>query len=336
VSFSFENIDLAPDQRHRPGIEDVPILVHLGPHKTGSTWLQNLFFPALDNIIFTGNTKLTHDAFLTPHYGAFSIDAVAIAFAPLLEKARATGQPLIISDEALGGRAFGQKYVREVIAHRIKRAFPKAKILAASRRQDRILASLYSEYLRYGHNSTLSAFLDQRDDNPHYDPILDMRYYEWDRTLRFYQDVFGSDSVKMLPMERIISDGTFLTDTLGKFLDVSLRPPDPELLQRRERPSLSGWAMTALRLWNHLVPNDSRHRSSLRRFSPNSIAWQVDRLTPKTARKRTADAHNALIRAQLGDRFVLSNQSYAKLIEADLNSLGYHLGAADDPSGSDT
>ena len=325
MTVSFDDLDLLASERNQPGIRDVQVLFHVGPHKTGTTWLQKRFFPTLDNIVYSHDFKLTHGAFLIPRYGEFSVEAVAKAFAPLLRKARKSGKPLILSDEALGGRAFGQKYYREVAAYRIKRAFPTAKVLVVSRRQDQILSSLYSEYLRYGNSSTLAAFLDQDTGDSNIHPIIDMGYYEWDKTLRFYQNLFGAEAVSMLPMEKIVENGTYITEALGRLLGIPLTSPDYDQLQRRERPSLSGWAMTALRLWNHFVPHDSRHRSTLHRFSPNSIAWKIDRITPESARKRMALSQNAMIRAQLGNRFVASNRSYAALTGMDLESLGYHL-----------
>ena len=149
MSPSFGTLDLFEPERGYPGIQNVQILFHVGPHKTGTTWLQQHFFPNFKNIVYSCDFKLTHKAFLTPQYGDFSVKRVAEIFAPLLEEARQKEVPLVLSDEALGGRPFGQKYFREVCANRIKRAFPTAKILVVSRRQERIFGSLYSEYLRY-------------------------------------------------------------------------------------------------------------------------------------------------------------------------------------------
>jgi len=218
----FDNLDTVADEREAPGIDDVQVLFHVGPHKTGSSWLQKRFFPALDNIVYSFDFKLTHGAFLTPRYGEFSPRKVAGIFAPLLDEARRSGKPLVLSDEALGGRAFGQKYAREVAAHRSKRAFPKAKVLVVSRRQDRILGSLYSEYLRYGFSSKLAAFLDQDTGNSNIAPITDMGYYEWDRTLRFYREVFGDAVTTIMTMETAVAVGRFMTQALGEISGLTI------------------------------------------------------------------------------------------------------------------
>lgn len=325
MTTSFDNTDLLAAESDLPGIQDVQILLHVGPQKTGSTWLQNRLFPTHEGLIFSSDFRLTHRAFLIPRYGEFSLVAVADIFGSLLDEARKTGKPLVLSDEALGGRPYGQKYFREVAAFRIKRAFPKVKLLTVSRRQDQILSSLYCEYLRTGHSSTLAGFLDQDTGNPNIEPIIDMAFFEWDRSLRFYQSVFGAEAVTMLPMEQVVGDGAFVTAALERILDLRFTVPPSEQMQIRERPSWSGWAMNVLRRCNRLVANDSRHRSGLRRLSPTSVAWQVDRITPAFARKRGAQAQSTLICTQLGDRFASSNARYAQMTGTDLDALGYRM-----------
>jgi hypothetical protein len=101
MNTSCDNLDFLATESDFPGIEDVPILFHVGPHKTGSSWLQKRFFPALDNVVYSDDFKLTHGAFLIPRFGEFSVNATVEIFSELLDEARKSGRPLVLSDEAL-------------------------------------------------------------------------------------------------------------------------------------------------------------------------------------------------------------------------------------------
>ena len=317
--------DLIPADRTLRGVDDIPVLLHLGPHKTGSTWLQKRFFPGVDNIVHSPDIGLTHRAFLQPRFGEFSIARAISILDPLLQEARRTGRPLVLSDEALGGRAFGQKYYREIVALRLRQVFPAARLLVLSRRQETIFPSIYGEYLRYGHASPLEAFMAGDSGNALVQPIVDDTYYEWDRVLAFYREVFGERSVLMVPMEAVVGDAPAMAATLGEFLNRPLQCRHDAEMRAPERPALSVWAMATLRLANRFVPQDSRARSRLKRLSPNSLAWQVDRITPRGVRARTAAVQLAFVRDRLGDRFALSNLRYAQMTGHDLAPLGYRL-----------
>jgi len=304
---------------------DVPILVHVGPHKTGTTWLQkNLLSPAR-GIVYEPSFEPSHAAFLLPRYGEFTPEASRRIYAPLLEQARADGKPLVISDEALGGWPFGQRFLREIAAERIALAFPQARILITTREQDALLLSMYSEYLRYGFSSSLQAFLTQDTGKPNLQPVLDLGFYEWDRVREFYESIFGAEQVLTVPMEWGLAAPTNYPSILEPFLGRPLGVPDDLEIGQVARPSLSSWALEVLRRANMLHPQDTRYLHRPSRLSPNSLAYQVDRITPKAARKRGKQAMRAIVRPMIGDRFADSNRRLQSRSSHDLAALGYLL-----------
>ncbi|MEM9739561.1 MAG: hypothetical protein AAF829_06795 [Pseudomonadota bacterium] len=304
-------------------ISDIPVILHVGLHKTATTWLQTQMFSKNDSIVYCGDNRLSHAAFLTPRFGDFSVGRVHRLFAPHIEKARATGLPIVISDEALGGLPFHQRHLAEHTAVRLHQAFPRAILLVTIREQARIIGSIYGEYLRYGYASGLSAFLDQETGNPNIHPVLDLEYYSFARKWRFYADLFGSDRVAMIPMEWLLEDpGRFvahLSGILGQRVDL----PDTARPARRVRPALSGPAQAILRLANHCVPQDSRWRVSGSRLSPNSIAYHVDRLTPGWARHMGKGGRTAFVRKAVGSYYGSSNKAVSDIIGLDLSRYEY-------------
>jgi len=306
--------------------EDVPVLVHVGPHKTGTSWLQKKLLLQAQGIVYGLSFTPSHQAFLLPRPEDFSTDEARALFAPMLEKARAESKPFVISDEALGGRPFGQRFVRNAAAERIARTFPHAQILITTRTQNSVILSMYSEYLRYGFASSLQGFLSQDTGNPNIQPLLDLRSYEWDRFIRIYEGYFPSEQVHAVPMEWGLKDAThypgFLEKLLGRPLDISA---DLEV-SSVERESFSGWALEALRHANKLYPQDSRYQSKGGRFSPNSIAYQVNRLTPKAARANSKTKMRQIVSEAIADRFAASNRRFQERVPYDLAELGYDVG----------
>jgi hypothetical protein len=311
--------------------DGLTILVHVGPHKTGTTWLQDRFLAGSRDIVFAGDFRLTHRAFLTPRIDEFSPTTVRDCFAPSLRRARDSGRPLVISDEALGGRPFHQRFVREVAALRIRAAFPDARILIGAREQDALLHSMYGEYLRYGYSSTLRGFLARDTGNLNILPLLDHDFYRFDRTHEFYARLFGVDRVSVVPMEWMLADVGRFAGWLSSVLGHEVGAPDGADAAVVSRPAWSGWARTALRLGNRLVPQDTRQLRRSGRLSPNSVAFQVDRFTPAGARRTGNARDRAIVRGMVGSYYAASNARLARMSGFDLAALGYVVAPPDTP-----
>jgi len=301
------------------------ILIHVGPHKTGSSWLQNRFFPHVPGIVYEGRARDSHAAFLVPDFGDFSPEAVREIYLGALERAQAEDKPLVISDEALGGRPFHQKFFRAIAAYRLRAAFPQARILVVARAQEAVIQSMYGEYLRYGYASSLEGFLAQQTGNPAIAPLLDLDYYDWDRVQDFYEEIFGAAQVRVVPMELMLSDTAALSGIVETLLGRAIGVPETLPTGQPERPALSAWAQGFLRLANHLQPQDSRYRVRRGKLNPYGIAHRIDALTPAAARRAGKLRARSLIEAHLGDRFVASNRRFAARNGYDLAALGYKL-----------
>lgn len=322
-TISFAQLASENDPAGLPEADGVDILIHVGLHKTGTTWLQEELFPKLADICYEPSFRPTHRAFLRQPANEFSLEVVRQEFGDLLVRARDENKPLIISDEALGGRAFQQKYLREVVALRLRAAFPSAKILISVREQRALLGSLYGEYLRCGFSSTLERFLTQQTVNPNIEPPVDFSFYEYDRTQAFYEDMFGQNRVAAVPMEWTIADPSGLLAKINTLLGRNLQLPSTTQTTRQARPALSQWARSAQRFLNGFVPQDSRSMIKHGPFSPNSIGHRIDRLTPSWARQKGRDHQKRMINRLVGNHFAESNARFAQMSGFDLSALGY-------------
>lgn len=308
---------------------DVTVLIHVGPHKTGTTWLQNALLAEARGIVYEPDCEPSHRAFLHPPYGEFRVEVARSMFDEQLRRARDEEKPLVISDEALGGRPFGQRFLREIAAERIRLTFPEARILITIREQDAVILSMYSEYLRYGYSSSLRAFLEQETGSPNLLPTLDLAYYDWSRMMDLYSDLFSPEQVLALPMEWGLKDSGNYPAALERFLGMRLDIPEGVNVLRPERPSMSGWALQVLRYANRTRPQDTRYLHGNGPFAPNSLAWRVDRATPNWARRRSKRRMRRIVREMIGETFAASNSALQDRIEFNLASLSYRMLASD-------
>jgi len=124
-------------------------IIHVGLHKTGSTFLQQQVFPSLAGVslITRPYTQYNH-AFNRLQYADDSLydrDAVRAELDDM------TGERILISDESLSGKPFYFNYVnRSLIVRRLKNLLPDATIILFLRGQVDLILSLYNQYVRMG------------------------------------------------------------------------------------------------------------------------------------------------------------------------------------------
>lgn len=318
----FDNVD---EQTIFEKSDDVDIIFHIGPHKTGTTWIQRQFFPKIESVVFSSDFTLSHAAFLIPEYGKFSAHKARQLFMPAIDRARAEGKILVISDEALGGLPYHQRFFRGIAAKRIRAAFPKARIILTTREQIAVIVSMYGEYLRCGYSSSLRGFIEQNTGNCNIKPLLSLEFYKWDKALEFYQGIFGIDRVCAVPLELMTSSNTALATLLTNFLGLPIKAPESFSITTKERPALSHWAHGVQRFANQFHPQDSRFLARYRRLTPNSLAYWVDRMTPASARTRGKRREFNYVYDQIGEYYCSSNSAFAQLTGLEIETLGYRL-----------
>jgi hypothetical protein len=124
---------LNPEKR-----DETKIYIHIGLHKTGSTFLQKRLFPALPVNLITG---------VDIKYISDSEQFVPEVFLELIEKRKKSAEfaDTVISQEGFSGSSDGNP-ARDPfrIAERLKAVFDDAKIIIVTRKPDDYIRSLYA------------------------------------------------------------------------------------------------------------------------------------------------------------------------------------------------
>lgn len=212
---------------------DGPDIIHIGYHKTATTWLQAEVFPRVRGARVLG-ADVARRAFLRD--GSFS-------FQP--ERARGilgAGQGrILLSHEGLAGHYINGgmmgAFSRD-IAERLHATLPGAHVLVMIREQRDIITSSYLQYVRMG--GSLSAqrlFRPERHDR-HFArhavkcPAFLRDHFAYDGLLGHYRRLFGEGRVHVFLYEALREDPERFLAALCR--DLAIDPgPLPEATRRR-------------------------------------------------------------------------------------------------------
>lgn len=302
-----------------------PLLVHVGLHKTGTTWLQKQVFSAKHGreIEYCGDTGLIYRQFITPRMAEFSAATARAAFAPLLAKAAADGRLAVISGENLAGRPFHAHHQQDVVARRLAETFPQARILLTIREQNAIIYSMYGQYLRFGYTSSLSAFLTEPPENAPYHPVMDRKFYDYSALLDTYERYFPAENILTLPFEQLTSEPDATLEQLSLHCGTQLSAVGKQQAQKVANPAWSDLAYETVRFLNRFNSQDSRWQRLGKGLNPNAIAHHVSRLTPARIRQAMRARRMEMIAAAIGDSYAASNLATSARIGIDLARYGY-------------
>ena len=228
-------------------------IVHIGYHKTATTWFQRHVYPAATSHRFVPRA-IVQQALLDPPGTAFDRQAALD-----LLTAGDDGRPLLLCEENLSGYLHNgglHGFLAPALAHRIKALFPDAHILIFVRSQVAMAAACYTQYVKGGGTHALSrylfpaAFLRGAYAQPFKVPRFAFDHLEYDRLIAYYDDLFGRGNVHVYPYEAL-ADQQALLRRMEK--DLGLELDQARVSFGRANVSWSGRMLPAARFLNHFT-----------------------------------------------------------------------------------
>lgn len=305
------------------------LLIHLGLHKTGTTWLQRRLFAdeamGYLSLTPTGQSNDATDAFVTCDPLAFDPEAARERFRPLLETAASKGLVPVISQERLSSDpSFGGYYFTDVV-DRLVRTFGTFKVLLTIREQRGMLLALYRQAVRSGSTYTLTQMIGTGSEPVGWAPTIRPEYLKYDRMIEHLSARVGRENVCVLPLELMKSDARDYLARLRKFTGAS---SDAAPKMEPENAGLSPLATRMSTFTNRFArPNPLGPQQSWRLKFFRSFYWQLDRIVPKSFSNSTNSAWKRTIESRVRGFYAESNRRTAELTGFDLKSMGYDLGA---------
>jgi hypothetical protein len=131
-------------------------LVHIGYHKTGTTWLQRYVFGSSE----AGFSQVAGaQRFIAVNAFGFRAGRIRREMERRVNKAQVQRLVPVLSSERLSGEPHFGGYDSEIIADRLAAVFPDARILVVIREQTSMFLSIYKEYIRRGGAASLKQYL---------------------------------------------------------------------------------------------------------------------------------------------------------------------------------
>lgn len=298
------------------------MLVHIGYHKTGTTWLQSVYFPRRPDLQVVGGYEELSRWIVDPDGLVFDAVAARRFFEPRIVAAADASRVPVLSTERLSGNPHSGGYDSKVIADRLQAVFPEARILIVVRRQLDMAVSMYKQYVRMGGICTLREYLFPPRDGRI--PLFRVAFLEYGRLAGYYARLFGAGRVRVMLYERLRDEPASFLDELAEFAGIRSGVEFPA--EDRVNESMSDMAVLLKRRVNRWHGGDSLF----------PVTPPVPRVTGALFRAVTKFDRTGLARrfpvnlkseaAELvAGRFRDSNRELAAQFGLDLGKYGYEI-----------
>ncbi len=304
----------------------IPLLIHIGYHKTGTTWLQQVIFRDADCGFFRPVSRDDLiDAFVLPAPMSFDPAATRRRFIDLIEQTRARGEIPVLTAERLSGNPHSGGYDSALLADRLNQTFPEAHILAVVREQASMASSSYGQYVRAGGPQSFKRYFRSPKMGQARLPRFRWEYLEYDLLIARYRALFGADRVHAFAFEQLRHDPAAFAQAIIDFAGARL--PEKFPVEGRNT-GMCGVTLGLKRQVNRFLVYDSNNPGAL----VDSIRLDrslvhgfetLDRLLPGPLRKHSNEPLRRFIRSEIGDRFRASNARLQQLTGLPLGDLGY-------------
>ena len=308
-------------------------LIHIGYQKTGSTWLQNqVFNQAALGLRQPFSIDFLKSALVLPAPFHFDAESCRSRFECELAREDCPTIP-IISLERLSGQFYQNGWDAKEFADRLYRVFPEARILLVIREQRSMLASSYKHYLRSGGGVlSLEAFFNGVSDGERR-PVFHPERYEYHCLIQYYQQLFGTEQVLVLPYEQLVQDARGYVQAILDYNHIQWADTalDTLTVERFFNRGLSATAASLKRKLNRLCVYDQTLNPAPLlpvHIDNRRIQWLVkgiDARLPEFLKTGPDRRLAERVSAFADQRYRHSNAITSELIGVDLGVYGYDL-----------
>lgn len=232
-------------------------IIHVGLHKSGSTFLQSKIFPEIKNHIYLGfynSNLLLEEVRYFQNCSNYSFNENKIKnLVEFINNCKNKNRNFLISSEAFTGGlpslAYGTGVFIEMIAGRIKKYIPNPKIVLILRNQRDIICSSYKDDIQLGHTCNFDEWVKERL------KMNSFEYYKYDKMVSYYQNIFGKNNVLVYLYEEVFDSPEGMQNFL-KDIGLELKISDHRISQtmmKKINISNSNLITKLTRFINHFI-----------------------------------------------------------------------------------
>jgi hypothetical protein len=296
-----------------------PLLIHVGYHKTATTWMQRrLFTPPLGYHQILDHEVIA-DHFVRPHGFAHDAGAAAAAVAQAVAATPSGLVPVMSAEFLCGNPFYGAREATEV-AHRLQAAAPGARILVTIREQVAAIASTYMQYLQRGGALSPREFFAETPVMGY--PTFCHAHFRYDRFVGLYAGLFGAENVLVCNQELLIKDQIGFAQRIADFAGQDGPVNAAALDTERTGVSYPEYGAGLLRQINHFRtgPSGPTAMPDLGRLGDTLYRGVGKLLRLEPVRKAFGNARPVTdyVRQRYDGAFVESNRALAAIVGSGL------------------
>lgn len=228
------------------------IIIHLGLHKTGSTFLQKEFFPLhrkrCGYVDARKQLRGFLDYILYSHDFEFDSQQALQIFNKEISHTDATDGRVLISDEQFCGSPWDNAAYRRSYFDRLNSVFPMAKYIIVLRNQTDMIRSLYLQYIKTGGTATWKAFIGYKR---HPLSISLKGYFDYGAYIKYMVEYVGIERVGCFFYEDMKKNPMDFLKTISSFSGFETKNQDTStIINRKKNPSISNFWVGPLRMIN--------------------------------------------------------------------------------------
>lgn len=310
-----------------PFITDKNILIHIGFHKTASTFLQTQYFSRSEYGYhqWPVDQFRVHELFIKHGPYASVSEEVVDEIRMHVNAAASKGLTYVLSHERLSGHPASGGYDSRLIADRLNHAMPNARILIVIREQQSIIRSSYSQYVTEGGPVSLHRFLNSPTPIIRRAPFFEFSYFDYVPCVEHYQRLFGSDRVLTLPYEMFSRTPKLFLEKIATFANSKHYGIPNEVPRVNTRQNQI--VQTMRRYVNRLFRSQFNNAGLLDfpgvlRCTDRSLRL-LSKVLPGVLDRFLMNRQEKLVRNAAGDRYADGNRRLSTLIGIDLAEYGY-------------
>lgn len=300
------------------------LLVHVGYHKTATTWMQRRLFTSAHGYRQIADHADVFRHIVQPHGLHFSADGMRALMAARMA-AVGPAEVSVISSEILSGHPFQGGHESDVYAARLAGIAPRARILISIRAQQKILPSVYMQYLLRGGTLPYDRFFDGTDELGYFG--FTPRHFEYDLLVARYQQLFGAQNVHVLTQESLQRDMDAAAQALAGFAGATGFVGLSAAARNVDAASYPEYAAPVLRRINH-VQASTLNPAPLIRLGTTpqglyKIAGYLFKHPPLSSLLQQRKPVSAYAKRRFAGYFGPSNARLAALVPHPLDLSGY-------------
>ncbi len=290
-------------------VNNKDVYIHLGLHKTGTTFFQKIFYPSYPEfnykhlrakeVLADFNQYILRENELT-----FNFDKAASLFYQNLSKKETIERIFTLCEEQYSGFPLQDAYNRKIIFDRLNTFFPNANYILVLRNQKDFIRSMYAEYLKKGGTASLLDFLKRKDSQLNFARGGYLRYFTY---YDYIRNKVPEERIKVLYYEDLKYQPALFYKNLLDFFKLDLKI-DLELIKNKKNVSFSNKKFEAVRFYNRI----------------GKTSYGRDHLISRRFRKYIIDTYQTIVRKSLDEEEKIIND-FVKFLELDNSELpDYH------------